>query len=140
MLRQISTFLSGGINAYFTADESIVDDPEKLDYPRDNDEARERMRKRVKLELLQAKVDDEKEDEALKKIAVKYRDRNRMVHQFNASDLLEFYLSSLSRTFDPHTTYGMVSAYESIHMAQRMGFAWNLWNLYDHGTLVEMIM
>ena len=49
----------------FTIDESIVDDPETLDYPRDNDEARERMRKRIKLELLQAKIDDEKEDEAL---------------------------------------------------------------------------
>ena len=89
----------------FTLDESIVDDPDNLDYPKDNDEARDRMRKRVKLELLQAKVDDEKEDEALKKLAIKYRDRNRMVHQFNGADLLEFYLSSLSRTFDPHTTY-----------------------------------
>jgi carboxyl-terminal processing protease len=28
-----------------------------------------------------------------------------MYHQFNNSDLLEFYLSALSRTFDPHTTY-----------------------------------
>ena len=28
-----------------------------------------------------------------------------MVHQFNTADLLEFYLSALSRTFDPHTTY-----------------------------------
>jgi carboxyl-terminal processing protease len=89
----------------FTIDESIVDDPDKLEYPKDNAEARERMRKRIKLELLQAKVDDEKEDEAIKKIAIKYRDRNRMVHQFNNSDLLEFYLSALSRTFDPHTTY-----------------------------------
>jgi carboxyl-terminal processing protease len=89
----------------FTIDESMVDDPDKLEYPKDNDDARERMRKRIKLELLQAKVDDEKEDEALKKLAARYRDRNRMVHQFNASDLLEFYLSSLSRTFDPHTTY-----------------------------------
>jgi carboxyl-terminal processing protease len=89
----------------YTIDESLVDDPDNLEYPKDNAEARERMRKRVKLELLQAKVDDEKEDDAIKKLAIKYRDRNRMVHQFNSSDLLEFYLSALSRTFDPHTTY-----------------------------------
>jgi len=108
----------------FTVDEVLADDPEKLEYPKDDADARERVRKRVKLDLLQAKV-DEKDDEAIKiktdppgakvdgdpeadaakKIGVKYRDRNRMVHQFNASDLLEFYLSSLSRTFDPHTTY-----------------------------------
>ena len=78
----------------FTIDESMVDDPDNLDYPKDNAEARDRMRKRIKLELLQAKVDDEKEDEAVKKLAIKYRDRNRMVHQFNSSDLLEFYLSA----------------------------------------------
>jgi carboxyl-terminal processing protease len=89
----------------FSIEESLVDDPDKLEYPKDNAEARERMRKRIKLELLQAKVDNESEEEALKKLAIKYRDRNRMVHQFNSADLLEFYLSALSRTFDPHTTY-----------------------------------
>ena len=98
----------------FTVEESMADDPDKLEYPKDNDDARERMRKRIKLELLQAKVDDEKEDEALKKLAIRYRDRNRMVHQFNASDLLEFYLSSLSRTFDPHTTYMSKDSFEDL--------------------------
>ncbi|MEU2869095.1 enoyl-CoA hydratase/isomerase family protein [Streptomyces olivoreticuli] len=35
----------------------------------------------------------------------------------------EFVIASENATFfDPHTTYGMVSAYESIHMAQRMPF------------------
>jgi len=89
----------------FTVEESMADDPEMLDYPADDAYARDRMRKRIKLELLQAKVDNEDEAEAVKKLTIRYRDRNRMVHQFNTSDLLEFYLSSLSRTFDPHTTY-----------------------------------
>ena len=89
----------------FTVDESLTDDPEKLDYPTDDNEARERIRKRVKLELLQAKIDNEPEDEAVKKLLMRYRDRSLAVHQFNSADLLEFYLSSLSRTFDPHTTY-----------------------------------
>ncbi|MEV7238763.1 enoyl-CoA hydratase/isomerase family protein [Streptomyces sp. NPDC051020] len=35
----------------------------------------------------------------------------------------EFVIASEEATFfDPHTTYGMVSAYEAIHMAQRMPF------------------
>ena len=89
----------------FTIDESMSDDPEKLDYPANDAEAKERVRQRVKLELLQAKIDNEPEEEALKKVDMRYRDRNRMVQSFNSSDLLEFYLSSLSRTFDPHTTY-----------------------------------
>ena len=89
----------------FTVEETMVDDPDHTEYPKDNTEARERMRKRIKLELLQAKVDDEKEEDSVKKLAIRYRDRNRMVHQFNGSDLLEFYLTALSRTFDPHTSY-----------------------------------
>jgi carboxyl-terminal processing protease len=89
----------------FTIDEAIVDDPDHVEYPKDDAEARDRMRKRIKLELLQAKIDDENPEEAIKKLGIKYHDRNRMVHQFNNSDLLEFYLSALSRTFDPHTSY-----------------------------------
>ncbi|WP_411141539.1 enoyl-CoA hydratase/isomerase family protein [Streptomyces sp. x-80] len=35
----------------------------------------------------------------------------------------EFIVAATTATFfDPHTTYGMVSAYEAIHMAQRMPF------------------
>jgi carboxyl-terminal processing protease len=89
----------------FSLDETMVDDPDKLAYPKNDDEARERIRKRIKLELLQAKVDGDDEAETIKKMAIKYRDRNRMVHQYNNADLLELYLSALSRTFDPHTTY-----------------------------------
>ena len=89
----------------FAVDESMADDPELLDYPADEAEAKDRLRKRIKLELLQAKVDDEPEDEAIKKAGIRYRDRNRIVHQFNSADLLEIYLTSLSRTFDPHTSF-----------------------------------
>jgi len=89
----------------FTIDESIVDDPEKIDYPIDKAEADERWRKKIKLELLQLKLDKVDEAEAIRKITVRYRDRNRMFHQFDTSELMEVYLSSLTRTFDPHSSY-----------------------------------
>ena len=41
----------------FTIDESIGEDPEKVDYAKDKAEADERWRKRVKMDLLQKKVD-----------------------------------------------------------------------------------
>jgi carboxyl-terminal processing protease len=96
----------------FTIDESIIDDPDNIDYPKDSAEARDRMRKRIKLELLQARLDDEKEEDAIKKLGIRYHDRNRAYHQFNNSDLLEFYLSALSRTFDPHTSYMSKDSFE----------------------------
>src|ERR1035441_806979 len=36
---------------------------------------------------------------------IRYRDRNRQVHQFDTGELLQAYLSSLTKTFDPHTAY-----------------------------------
>lgn len=89
----------------FTVDESVVDDPEKIDFAANADEATERWRKRIKLDLLQLRVDKVEDAEATKRLLIRYRDRNRMFHQFDMTDLLEVYLSALTRTFDPHSNY-----------------------------------
>jgi carboxyl-terminal processing protease len=89
----------------FTADEYLNDDPDKIDYPVDKKEADERWRKKIKFDMLQLRADKIDEAEALNKLTVRYKDRNRMFHQFDAGDLLEVYLSSLTRTFDPHSSY-----------------------------------
>jgi len=89
----------------FTVDEAIDDDPDKIDYPATEEEAKERWRKRIKLDLLQLKVDKTEDKEAVDKVKIRYKDRNRLFHQFDMSELLEVYLSSLTRTFDPHSSY-----------------------------------
>lgn len=90
----------------FTVDESINDSFEKIDFPKDKAEADERLRKKVKFDLLFGKVvEDLPEAEAIRKLKIRYRDRNRSAHQFDSSDLLEFYLTSLTETFDPHSAY-----------------------------------
>ncbi|MBV8608975.1 MAG: carboxy terminal-processing peptidase [Singulisphaera sp.] len=89
----------------FTVDESIHDDPDTIDYPADAAAAKDRWRKRIKLDLLQLKLDKVEGEEAVKRLTIRYRDRNRMFHQFDTSELLEVYLSSLTRTFDPHSSY-----------------------------------
>ncbi len=89
----------------FSADEYLSDDPEKTEYPVDKKEADERWRKKIKLDLLQLKMDKTEDAEAIHKLTVRYRDRNRMFHQFDSNELLEVYLSSLTRTFDPHSSY-----------------------------------
>ena len=90
----------------FTKDESFNDDFEKLDFPVDKAEADERLRKKVKLDLLITKVvDDQKAADAVQKLKVRYKDRNRWSHQVDSSELLELYLTSLTETFDPHSSY-----------------------------------
>ncbi|MFO0954743.1 MAG: carboxy terminal-processing peptidase [Isosphaeraceae bacterium] len=103
-LAAVNELLTGKFD--FNVDESFVDDPDLYDYPADAAAAKERLRKRLKLDLLQLKVVDKVEgEEAVKKLRVRYKDRNRVVHQFNTGDLLEVYLSGLTRTFDPHSSY-----------------------------------
>jgi carboxyl-terminal processing protease len=89
----------------FTVDETIVDDPDLIDYPANAEEAKERWRKKVKFDELQLKLDKTEGEEAVKRLTIRYRDRNRVIHQFDMTDLLEVYLSSLTRTFDPHSSY-----------------------------------
>jgi carboxyl-terminal processing protease len=90
----------------FTVDEYLSDEPDKLQYPVDKAEADERWRKKVKLDLLVAKVVEElDEPEAIRKLTVRYKDRNRIFHQIDTSELLQIYLSSLTQTIDPHTSY-----------------------------------
>ena len=99
----------------FSNDDSILDDPDLYDFPVDNAEAQERWRKRVKFDLLQLKVVDKLDaDEAVKKLKIRYRDRGRAVRQFDMGDLLEFYLTALTKTFDPHSSYMNSKTFEDM--------------------------
>ena len=65
------------------------------------------------------KVDDA---EANKRLLIRYRDRNRMFHQFDMTDLLELYLTALTAV-DPHTNYMGARMLEdhrqTLHLARR---------------------
>ena len=89
----------------FTIDESIVDEPDRLGWPADRAEARDRLRKLIKLELLQKRVDEEDEAKTLRQLGIRYKDRNRYYKQFDTSDLLEVYLSAMTTAVDPHSNY-----------------------------------
>ncbi len=90
----------------FTVDEYLNDDPDKIDYPADKAEAEARLRKKVKFDLLYSKVvEDIDDNEALRKWKIRYKDRNRQWHQTDSSELLQIYLTSLTQTFDPHSSY-----------------------------------
>ena len=104
----------------FTVDESIIDDPEKLDYPANADEAKERWRKKIKFDRLQLKVDKVDDEEAIKQLKVRYRDRNRIVHQFDSQELLGVYLTSLTKTIDPHSAYFSARAQEDQKQALKL--------------------
>ena len=90
----------------YTKDEAFNEDFDKIDFPADKAQADERLRKKVKLDLLIGKVvEDLNEANAVSKWKIRYKDRNRLWHQVDSSELLELYLSSLTETFDPHSSF-----------------------------------
>jgi carboxyl-terminal processing protease len=98
----------------FTIDESIVDDPKRIDYPATVEEANERLRKQIKLDLLRLKVAKVDQADALKRLNMRYKDLNRYYHLFNSNDLLERYLTSLTRAIDPHSDYWQATTLEDM--------------------------
>ena len=89
----------------FTIDETLTDDPKRIEWPADHTEARDRIRKLIKLELLQRKLDDEDLEKGMSQLITRYKDRNRTFKQFDTTDLLEVYLSAMTKAVDPHSSY-----------------------------------
>lgn len=104
----------------FDADESMVDDPERLEWPKDRAEAKDRLRKLIKYDLLlRTKINKDDDAKAVKQLLIRYKDRNRMYKQFNSSELLELYLTALTTAVDPHTSYMSGRSFEDM-MGQQL--------------------
>ena len=114
----IQEFLKAEVD--FSVDESIPDNPDKTEYPENDEERKDRWRKRIKLDLLQYKVDDVKLDEARQKLTVRYRDRMRAFNQINSNELLEIYLTSLLTAIDPHSSYMSPKTWEDMLQSLRL--------------------
>lgn len=104
----------------FTVEEEIVTDAEALTYPRDEAEARERWRKLIKLNLLTMKADGEDDAEARKKIGRRYQTLKKRWHQTDSDELLERFLTAVTSSYDPHTTYMSPSTLENFRIMMRL--------------------
>ncbi|MHC4178431.1 MAG: carboxy terminal-processing peptidase, partial [Planctomycetota bacterium] len=104
----------------FTADEQMVSDREKVRYAHTVNEARDRWRKRVKYDLLMLKVDEIDGQEAKEKLSNRYNSFKRRMHQTDGEELLESYLTAVTSSFDPHTSYLSPSTYENFLIMMRL--------------------
>ena len=104
----------------FTIDETICLDRDKLDYPKNSAEAMERWRKIVKYDLLILKVDDKEGQEAIDKLSRRYKSFQKRMHQTDSNELLEMYLTAMTMSFDPHTTYMSASTLENFEINMRL--------------------
>ena len=121
-------------NFDFTRDEDMVTEPDLLQYPRDAADARERWRQRIEYDLLVLKADKsdkakegqppkdpaEEDKEAREKLSKRYHNFARRMKQFDNNELLEMYLTSITSSYDPHTSYMSPSTLDNFRIALQL--------------------
>lgn len=104
----------------FTVDEEIVVDPDVAEYAKNDAEARDKWRKRIKYDLLTLKADDTVGQEAIDKLTRRYHSFAKRMHQTSSDELLEMYLTSVTTAYDPHTTYMSPGTLENFDISMRL--------------------
>ena len=104
----------------FTLDETMIRDPEKWDYAKTEDELNERWRKRVKYDLLLEIADEVPHDEAVEKLHKRYRGIQRNWEQHSNDELLEDFLTAITTSFDPHSSYMSPSNLDNFTIQMRL--------------------
>ncbi len=89
----------------FEADEVLVADADKLAYAATPDEARDRWRKQLKYDTLVLKADKSNKEDIRERLKRRYQSLVKRMHQTDSNELLEMYLTAITSSFDPHSTY-----------------------------------
>jgi len=130
----------------FTVDEELATDPKLTTYAKDESEARDKWRKRIKYDLLVKKADaaglkddvasaakdprkgtakwnqdlQKKDVPPEERISHRYHSFAKRMHQTKAEELLERYLTALTSSFDPHTSYMSPSTLDNFDIQMRL--------------------
>ncbi len=125
----------------FTKPESIVIDRDKTSWARTEAEAEDLWRRRIKYDLLVQKMEKTPPEEAKDKLLRRYRSLAKRWHQMTADELLETYLTSLTSSFDPHTSYMSPGTLENFEIGMRLqldGIGAQLKGEDGYTTIVEL--
>ena len=104
----------------FTLDEKLYTDFDSLDYANGDAEAQDLWRRRIKYELLVRKADDKSPEEAKEEIARRYRSWAKRKHQIDSGELLELFITAVTTSFDPHTTYMSPESHTNFEINMRL--------------------
>lgn len=106
----------------FSVDEKMAANRDVLEYPKTNEEARDRIRRQIKYSLLLMKSEkltdsgaanngnparqSRKSDEDPRtRLHRRYDSIQKRQHQTDADEVLETFVTAITTSFDPHTTY-----------------------------------
>ena len=126
----------------FNEKESIVIDRDIAVWAKTQDEVRDKWKKRIKYDLLVQKMEKVSPEEARKKLLRRYTSFAKRMHQMNADELLETYLSSLTSSLDPHTSFMSPGTLENFEITMRLqldGIGASLKGEDGYTTVAELV-
>ena len=126
----------------FNQKESIVIDRDIAVWAKTQGEVRDKWKKRIKYDLLVQKMEKVSPEEARKKLLRRYTSFAKRMHQMNADELLETYLSSLTSSLDPHTSFMSPGTLENFEITMRLqldGIGASLKGEDGYTTVAELV-
>lgn len=129
----------------YSLDEEIVTDRDLIEYPANEEQARDRWRKRIKYNMLV--LDNDKSDsdkEPSEVLTNRYKSYSRRMHQLDNSDIVEMFITAITTSFDPHTSYMSSETFENFMITMRLqleGIGATLQSSEDDGyTVIKRIV
>ena len=104
----------------FTVEEYINTDWDNLEFAKTREELTERWRKRIKYNFLVLKGDKTEGDTARERLHRRYSSQLKQMEQTKSDDLLEIFLTSVTTSYDPHTTYMSPTSSENFEIQMRL--------------------
>ena len=114
----------------FTIDEVIIVDRKSTTYPKSGEEAADRWRRRIKYDLRVLKAADKDDDkdndekptveESKQRLHRRYHSFAKRMRQTDSDELLEMYLTAMTKGLDPHTTYMSPKTRENFAIQMRL--------------------
>ncbi len=117
----------------FTIKEEMVTDPDVATYAKTEEEAKDVWRKRIKYNLLVFRGDEEldkedgkekkskkKEVSPVEKLKKRYASFARRMHQTDTENIIEMYVTAVTNSFDPHTSYMSKRSFENFMISMEL--------------------
>ena len=89
----------------FTGDDRYLVNRKDAAHPKNKAEQQNLWKQRLRYEYLQEKLGDQEHDEIVETLKRRYTRIRRYFRELDGDDVLEHYLASLTRAYDPHSDY-----------------------------------
>ncbi len=106
----------------YTLNEELITDSDLMDYPKTDAEALDRWRKRIKYNLmvLNNEKNSASDTDPKQRLKNRYKSYARRMHQTDNSDVVEMFITSITSSFDPHTSYMSSETFENFMIQMRL--------------------